>query len=249
MTRVMLVGESWVSLSTHIKGFNHFVSGTYETGLRWFKDAMDREGIQVDHMPSHVAASEFPFNIEEINHDCLILSDVGADTFLLHPRTWLHGETTPNRLRVLKEYVGGGGGLIMAGGYMSFQGINGAAMYQRSPLAEALPVEMMATDDRCERPEGVEPRVVSTHPTVRGLPTIWPHLLGYNLVRVKKNSQVVAEVDGDPLLVVGKYGNGRAIAFTTDIGPHWCPQEFAQWDGYGKLWSGMLRWATGETLS
>jgi len=174
MTRVLPVGVSWVSLSTHVKGFNHFVSGTYETGVKWFKDAMDREGVDVTHMPSHVASSEFPFEAQEISCDCLILSDVGADTFLLHPRTWLNGERTPNRLRTIQEYVKRGGGLIMAGGYMSFQGINGAAMYQRSPLAEALPVEMMATDDRCERPEGVEPNVIIKHPVVEGLPQRWP---------------------------------------------------------------------------
>lgn len=34
MTKVLLVGESWVSISTHYKGFNHFVSGVYETGLQ-----------------------------------------------------------------------------------------------------------------------------------------------------------------------------------------------------------------------
>lgn len=247
MTSILLVGESWVSLSTHVKGFNHFVSGTYETGIKWFKEAMDREGVEVTHMPSHVAASEFPFDAGEINYDCLILSDVGADTFLLHPRTWLNGERTPNRLRTIQEYVRRGGGLIMAGGYMSFQGINGAAMYQRSPLAEALPVEMMATDDRCERPEGVEPRVVAKHSVVEGLPQRWPHLLGYNLVKAKKDSQVLAEVDRDPLLVVGEYGKGRTVAFTTDIGPHWCPAGFAEWDGYRRLWSGMVRWAAGET--
>src|SRR4030042_656950 len=171
MTSVLLVGESWVSLSTHIKGFNHFISGTYETGIKWFKEAMELEGVELAHMPSHVASSEFPFETEELSgYGCVVLSDVGADTFLLHPRTWLHGERAPNRLKTLLEDVRGGGGLIMAGGYMSYQGINGTAMYHRSPLAEALPVEMMATDDRCERPEGVEPRVVSDHPVVQGLP-------------------------------------------------------------------------------
>jgi len=247
MTRVLLVGESWVSLSTHVKGFNSFVTGGYETGLGWFKGAMDAEGVELAHMPSHLASSDFPFEAEDINYDCLILSDVGADTFLLHPRTWLRGERTPNRLQTIAEYVRGGGGLIMAGGYMSFQGINGAAMYQRSPLAEALPVKLMATDDRCERPEGVEPAVVARHPVVEGLPKRWPHILGYNLVKAKKGSTVVATVDGDPLLVVGEHGRGRAIAFTTDIGPHWCPAGFAEWDGYRRLWGGMIRWAAGQT--
>jgi uncharacterized membrane protein len=33
MFKVLLVGESWVSISTHYKRFNNFVSGVYETGL------------------------------------------------------------------------------------------------------------------------------------------------------------------------------------------------------------------------
>ncbi len=247
MTDVLLVGESWMSVTTHYKGFNHFVSGTYETGLRWFSEAMDGHGVEVTHMPAHVAANEFPFEAEALTgYDAVILSDVGADTFLLHPRTWLHGERTPNRLKTIAEYVKRGGGLIMVGGYMSYQGINGAAMYQRSPIAEVLPVTMMATDDRCERPEGVQPVKTRSHPIIDELPEKWPHILGYNLVQPKKGAETLAEVGGDPLLVVGSHGAGRAAAFTTDIGPHWCPTEFAEWDGYGVLWRNMVRWAAGE---
>ncbi|MCK4583481.1 cytoplasmic protein, partial [Candidatus Bathyarchaeota archaeon] len=105
MTDVLIVGESWVNISTHYKGFNHFVSGTYETGLRWFSEAMERHGLDVTHIPSHVAANDFPFTPDELDYDCIILSDVGADTFLLHPKTWLHGERTPNRLKALAGYV------------------------------------------------------------------------------------------------------------------------------------------------
>lgn len=72
-------------------------------------------------------------------------------------------------------------------------------------------------------------------------------LLGYNLVKAKKGSQVIAVVDRDPLLVVGEHGKGRAVAFTTDIGSHWCPTGFAEWDGYRRLWHGMVGWVAGET--
>ena len=133
----------------------------------------------------------------------------------------------------------------MAGGYMSFQGINGAAMYQRSPLASVLPVKMMASDDRCERPEGVIPNKTMNHAITEGLPKKWPHLLGYQYVEAKEVAQVLAVVDDDPLLVIGGHGKGRTIAFTTDIGPHWCPKEFAEWEGYGLLWKNMIEWASG----
>lgn len=246
MTKALLVGESWVSISTHYKGFNHFVSGVYETGLEWFNKAMDKHGIELTHMPAHIAANKFPFKAEELDYDCIILSDIGADTFLLHPKTWLHGKRTPNRLKTIQKYVHGGGGLIMAGGYMSYQGINGAAMYQRTPIEEVLPVKIMASDDRCERPEGVQPKKKIDHPIVDELPDLWPHILGYQLVEAKPNTTTLATVEDDPFLVIGEYGKGRAVAYTTDIGPHWCPTEYAEWSGYGVIWRNMIKWVSGS---
>jgi uncharacterized membrane protein len=245
MVKVLLVGESWVSISTHYKGFNHFVSGVYETGLQWFSKAMEQHKIELTHMPSHIAANNFPFTADEIKYDAIILSDIGADSFLLHPKTWLHGERTPNRLRTIQQYVEKGGGLIMAGGYMSFQGINGSAMYQRTPIGEVLPVNMKASDDRCERPEGVQPHKVLSHQIIDELPEKWPYILGYQLVEAKPGKQTLVKVEEDPLLVIGEYGEGRTVAYTTDIGPHWCPREFAEWTGYGILWRNMINWASG----
>jgi len=244
----LLVGESWMTVATHYKGFDHFVSGGYETGLAWFRKAMEERGVEFVHMPAHEAAGGFPMELERLEgYGVIILSDVGADTFLLHPRTWLHGERTPNRLRLIAEYVENGGGLIMAGGYMSFQGINGAARYHDSPLAEVLPVEMTPYDDRCERPEGVEPHAAAPHPITEGLPGTWPHLLGYNRVKAKEEPGVetLATVGEDALLVIGTHGGGRTIAWTSDIGPHWCPKGFAEWHGYCLLWSRMIEWASG----
>ncbi|HIH89180.1 TPA: cytoplasmic protein, partial [Candidatus Bathyarchaeota archaeon] len=158
MGKVLLVGESWTAVTTHYKGFDSFVSGGYDTGVAYFKRAMDGWGDWV-HMPSHEAQSAFPLEPEGLKqYSTIIISDVGADTFLLHPRTWIGGERTPNRLKLIEEYVRGGGGLIMAGGYLSYQGINGVARYHGSSVEEALPVEMLPYDDRVECPEGVEPK-------------------------------------------------------------------------------------------
>ena len=134
----------------------------------------------------------------------------------------------------------------MAGGYMSFQGINGAAMYQRTPIAEILPVKMMATDDRCERPEGVQPKKTTNHPIVDELPEKWPHILGYQYVEAKPSGTTLAKIDEDAFLVIGEYGKGRSVAYMTDIGPHWCPVEYAEWEGYGLLWRNMINWASGR---
>jgi uncharacterized membrane protein len=49
---------------------------------------------------------------------------------------------------------------------------------------------------------------------------------------------------GHPLLVVGPYGAGRSVAWTSDVSPHWLPQSFVDWPGYRVLWRGILRWVT-----
>ena len=72
MVKVLLVGESWVSISTHYKGFNHFVSGIYETGLHWFSKAMEQHKIELTHMPSHIAVNDFPFIVDKIKYDTLL---------------------------------------------------------------------------------------------------------------------------------------------------------------------------------
>jgi uncharacterized membrane protein len=245
--KVLLVGESWVQVTTHYKGFDHFVSGGYDTGVAYFRRAMDGWGDWVQ-MPGHEAQSGFPLEAEKLSdYSVIILSDIGADTFLLHPRTWINGERTPNRLRLIEEYVRCGGGLIMAGGYLSYQGINGAARYRSTPVEEALPVELESYDDRVECPEGVQPKMTKAkHEITKGLEATWPHLLGYNRVSAKKGAEVLATVGADPLLVVGEHSKGRAVAWTSDIGPHWCPKEFAEWKGYTTLWRRMIAWASGE---
>jgi uncharacterized membrane protein len=245
--KVLLVGESWVSVTTHYKGFNNFVCGGYDTGVVYFRRAMDGWCDWV-HMPGHEAQAGFPLEGEKLkDYSVIILSDIGADTFLLHPKTWVNGERTPNRLRLLEEFVQSSGGLIMAGGYLSYQEINGAARYHGSPVEEALPVEIEPYDDRVECPEGVQPKVVKTkHEITSGLEETWPYLLGYNRVRAKKGVEILATVRADPLLIVGGHGRGRAVAWMSDIGPHWCPSEFAEWEGYTELWRRMITWVSGE---
>ena len=74
----------------------------------------------------------------------MILSNIGANTLLLPPGVFLQGKRMPNRLEIIKEYVRAGGGLVMAGGYLSFQGIYGSARYHRTPIEEVLPVSLLS---------------------------------------------------------------------------------------------------------
>jgi hypothetical protein len=164
---------------------------------------------------------------------------------------WFKGRPVPNRLRLLREWVAGGGALLMIGGYYSFQGINGGARYHKTPVEEVLPVECLPYDDRVEVPEGFAAELVEPeHPILTGLGGAWPLLLGCNEVRLKQRADVrllarlPADQGGHPLLVAGSYGKGRTLAWTSDIGPHWLPQAFADWPGYAQLWRQALSWLT-----
>ncbi len=246
--RVLIAGESWTVHSIHQKGFDSFTTTEYAEGVGWLKAALETGGWQVDYQPAHVAAREFPSSVKALDvYNCVILSDVGANTLLIHPDTFSRFKSFPNRLNVVRDYVAKGGGLIMVGGYLSFQGIEAKARYHNTPIEEVLPVMMQAGDDRRETPQGIMPRVVlHDHPIVGGLPSHWPDLLGYNYITAKSGAQIIAQVGADPLIVAGKHQKGRAVAFASDCGPHWAPPSFIEWAGYTPLWRHMVAWASGD---
>jgi uncharacterized membrane protein len=252
--RIVLAGESWVTSATHYKGWDQFGSVTYHLGADYLVKALADSPFELTYMPSHLAARDFPQTLDALQHYAVvILSDIGSNTLLLHPDTWLNGQPTPNRLKLLREFVRQGGGLIMMGGYYSYQGINGGARYHKTPIEEVLPVTMLPYDDRVEVPEGFHPEIVrGDHPVLQGLPLEFPILLGFNEVQLKSDTQVELlarvpdEFGGHPLLVAGQYGRGRTLAWTSDIGPHWLPETFATWDGYARLWRQALAWLAGK---
>jgi uncharacterized membrane protein len=244
MARALIVGESWVTNRTHYKGFDMFTDTMFEVGVTPLKDALESGGHEVAWMPAHEAQERFPLYMEGLSEvDVLFLSDIGANTFLLHPDTWLKGKPTPNRLKLIRDWTHEGGALVMCGGYYSFQGINAGAFYNRTPVEQALPVEILPYDDRVEAPEGASVEVLEPeHPILRGITGEWPILLGYNLVEASPNSTVLARVNGNPLLVIGEHGRGRTLAWTSDIAPHWCPEPFTSWEGYTRLWNQAVSW-------
>ncbi len=254
MTRrkVLLVGETWMSAATHFKGFDHFESASFHSGAQPFIDALAGSEFELRHMPVHEAAEAFPFELGALqSYDVIMLSDIGSNSLLLSPEVWLHGRPTANRLKLIERWTAQGGGLIMIGGYLSFQGIDGRARWARTPVEQALPVECLPFDDRIEVPEGFVAEILLTdHPIVHGLRGPWPRLLGMNEVRAKSRPdvQVVARLPeaegGHPLLVAGQHGNGRTLAWMSDIGPHWLPTPFAEWPGYRTLWRNALNWVT-----
>lgn len=251
--KVLLVGESWVSAATHYKGFDQFGSVTFHLGAEPLVAALKDSAFDLEYMPAHEAVEKLPFTLDGLaGYDAIILSDIGANSLLLHPQVWLHGKTVPNRLKLLREWTAGGGGLIMIGGYLSFQGIDGKARWHRTAVEDALPVTCLPYDDRLEIPEGFQPVITGSkdHPIFEGIEGEWPILLGANEVRVRDRNDVEVlatlpeDQDGHPLLVTGRYGKGRTVAWTSDIGPHWLPNTFVEWPGYARLWKNVLRWAT-----
>lgn len=254
--RVLLAGESWVTNEVHAKGFDQFVNWGYHLGAGHLVAALEGSRFELTYLPSHLALREFPLRLEDLQHyQAVILSDIGSNTLLLHPDAYVHGKPTPNRLKLIREYVALGGGLIMMGGYYSFQGINGAARYRGTPVEDVLPVRIQPWDDRVETPEGFRPMVVegaAGHPILAGIDGEWPLLLGFNEVELKADAGtellLVAPTDAGPrpLLATGRFGKGRSLAWTSDVGPHWLPDAFAAWPGYAKLWRQALAWVTGS---
>lgn len=251
-TRVLLAGESWVSAATHYKGFDQFCSVTFHLGAEPLVEALKDSPFDLHYMPAHEAATAFPTTLDGLaGYGAVILSDIGANTLLLHPDVWLKGKTVPNRLKLLRDYVAGGGGLMMIGGYFSFQGINGGARWHKTPVEAVLPVTCLGIDDRVEVPEGFRAELVQPgHPILAGLDGEWPELLGLNEVVLKDApgvqllARAPADAGGHPLLAVGTHGRGRTLAWTSDIGPHWLPDSFVAWPGYARLWRQALQWVT-----
>ena len=243
---VLIAGESWIMHTIHQKGFDSFTTTAYGEGHQWLSAALGAGGWTVEHLPNHLANEKFPSTAADMAaYDLIILSDIGSNTVQLHPDTFVKSAVLPNRLAELRDYVANGGGLIMIGGYLTFQGIEAKGNYARSPIEAALPVTLQTSDDRVEMPQGVTPAVTAPdHEIATGLSLEWPVLLGYNRLTAREYATVVATVGEDPLIAAWHYGQGRSVAFASDCGPHWAPPPFVEWEGYATLWQNIADWTS-----
>lgn len=244
-SRVLIAGETWTTYSIHTKGFDSFSTSSFGEGYSYLKSALEGGGFSVDVIENHVAGERFPTELAALReYDTLILSDIGANTLLLSNTTWKLAQPAANRLALIAEYVRGGGGLVMVGGYLTFMGIEGKGCWRGTAVEDVLPVTMLPHDDRVEHPEGIAPRTVAgAHPLLAGVPGGWPVLLGHNRVAARDGAAVLATIADDPLLVAGEAGQGRSVAFTSDCSPHWCPRDFIAWPGYAAMWRNICGWA------
>lgn len=244
----LLIGESWMVHTVEAKGFDTFTFDSYGVGTEYIEPVLSAEGFSFTHMPSHRVTLDFPKTVEALHaYDVIIISDVGANTFLLPAETFSQCERSVNKLKLLKDYVLSGGGLLMAGGYLSFMGIEGKGKYHDSVLEEVLPVNFLSHDDRMEHPEGIDVSIdPDAHPIFEGVGNVLPGILGYNKALAKPGCPVIATIENDPLIVLGEYGKGRSIAYATDVAPHWSSPEFCQSAAYAALWRNMVRYLSGR---
>lgn len=242
--KVLIVGESWITTSTHTKGVDQFTLSSYVVGVGPLRDALESSGHEVVHLPAHDVPDHFPYAEQLPTYDVVILSDIGANSILLPTAVFERSERRPNRLTDLAQWVENGGGLLMIGGYLSFTGIDAKAAFRGTAVEDVLPVTCEVGDDRVERPEGVEPeRTDRDHEAMSDLGPTWPHLLGYNRVALRPEAELLATIGGDPLVAVLEVGSGRSAVFTSDCAPHWAPPAFSdEWPGYTTLFDGLVRW-------
>lgn len=245
--KVLLAGESWISATTDYKGYDAFPHAQVEIGCAQLLAVLGAAGHEVTHMRSHDVAEQFPSTLEGLNeYDVVILSDIGSNSLLLPPIVFAQGRPFPNRLKLLAEWVRRGGGLAMAGGYLSFQGFQAKANYYRTAVEDVLPVRISPFDDRVETPEGIGGVLTDVaHPITQGLDQNWPIMLGYQRLEAREDAVVLAGIEDAPLLAVRHVGEGRTLAFASDISPHWAPKEFMDWDGYGRLFDQAVLWLGG----
>ncbi|TQL74724.1 putative membrane protein [Stackebrandtia endophytica] len=247
MKKALLLGESWTTHMIHQKGFDSFTTTEYVEGGQEYAKALRDNGWQVEHVPAHAIETAFPGDLDALRaYDLVVISDVGVNTFLLSRVVFNTSATEPNRLALIREYVLGGGGLLMVGGYLSFSGIDAKAGYANSPIGDLLPVEILEVDDRAEHPEGAVVKVLDPqHPALGDVGSSWPTLLGFNRTKPKDDAEVLAEVNGHPLVALTSAGAGRTGVFTSDMSPHWAPPPFMQWPGYTPLWNALSTWIAG----
>ncbi|MVA63791.1 glutamine amidotransferase [Agrobacterium vitis] len=253
MKPVLLAGETFHTTSLSAKGLEVRASSRYSNGAVRFVEALSNNGIQVVQIGGERCEAEFPKTLAELEkYSAVIVSDVGALSLLYTPETRV-GKRSVNRLELLRDWAARGGGVMMAGGYTSFQGIDGSAMFHGTAFEEALPVTLSSGPDGLEAPEGLDPIIETPeHPILSDVPASIPYVLGLNRVQVRPTEDsktlVSCESRGQklPLLSVRHYHAGRTLAWTTDIAPHWLSDDFMRWVGYDTLMTNMVRWLARE---
>jgi uncharacterized membrane protein len=249
MIKVFYCGDEVMLITTYVKGMNAWTDGVVHDESFHLREALEKDPeIEITHVPTHRVQREFPMPDDIMKYDVVIFSDVGSDTVIMYEDRFLHCPMGKDRLTGLKKFVENGGGLAGVGGWMSFGGMFGMAKWHNTPLEEILPVTCYPYDDRVEISEGMTPTLVDkNHPFFKGIDWSKAPVMfsGYNEVKIKPESTLLAEYNGDPIIVSGKYGKGRTMVLASDPAPHW-GRGMVEWKDYDKFWLNVVRWLAGK---
>lgn len=159
----------------------------------------------------------------------------------------------------INAYVQNGGAFIMIGGELSFQG----GGYENTPIEEFLPVNLKKDAKQIIEDEFQfqEAKPFQNHPILRlekddemnrAAWKVMAPLNGLNTGLIpKKNAQVLStyvktqDEPPYPVLVVGKSGKGRSLAFATDTSWNWNLRRAGKGGSgryYQKFWNNVLSW-------
>jgi uncharacterized membrane protein len=251
MIRVLYCGDTQIETVIASKGIDTFIQTYVRDSSYLIRDALaeEPERFTCAHIAGDKVREDFPWTAEELKaeFDVVLLSDIGYDNFALPlgNRPPFKVPLGPSRPKAIRDFVLEGGGLIMAGGWLSFSGMDAKGRYGDTPIEEALPVTCpRGIDDRMEVSEGIRFDLkLEGHEIVEGLPWDDPYLVvGYNRVFPKSGATVIASFGEDPAIVTWEYGKGRSVAYTTDPTMHWGGTSL-EWGGYRELWRRLVAWA------
>lgn len=261
MAKVYYIGDWAVQLGPVYAetSFNHAPKGLdFINYGKWLVSAIESSGRhEIVSVPTwdfyNMPPGEYEKVLEE--HDIIIFSDVEAKNFQLHPQFFnrhLFGRkvlTFPDRIRLTNEAVNDGTNVIFLGGWLSFNGEIGKGGWGRTELKDILPCECLEVEDLRENTEGfkITPKIVD-HPILKDLNlSEVPPILGYNIVKSREGCETIAvwENDNSPAITFGRFGKGKALAYTSDPAPHWgC--NFVFWEDYNKFWTNICDWFSEE---
>lgn len=251
MARIYYVGD-WAVMCGPVFAetpFNYTHKGLelYNYG-RWLKEALESSNKhQVESVPTWDFYKLGPGAYEKVlaENDVIIFSDVEAKNFQLAPSFFDRAKfgtrilTFPDRIRLTIDAVHQGKGVMFLGGWLSFTGEMGKGGWNRTRLREILPVECLDFEDLVESTEGFY-----AQPTPAGEQVLegvdfdtFPPILGYNKTLPRQGCQTLLSVKetGDPLVAIGTFGQGKALAYMSDPAPHWgC--NFVFWSQYAAFW-------------
>lgn len=154
------------------------------------------------------------------------------------------------QLLALRKFVKEGGGFIMFGGWGGYGGHESYGEWDKTVVEDISPVKILSNEDAVDLEFRILPksRRHLKHPIMKGLD--WktaPPLLGYNQVKAKRRAEVLAvnSENGDPIIIVRRYGRGRVVAFTSNPAGGW-GMGFVGWTSYDRFIRNMVGWSASQ---